>query len=144
MNKVNQAIVQCLKRNARMSWQQIGKQVFLTGQAVAVRVAQMEAAGVISGYTVVQQVERHFITVFMHNAHFAEVEALFAANPLVESAYKVAGDGCYHVVFTPDSAADLDAFLVQLQAFGVYKVASVIRAVKTQADVTHFTDKDLM
>lgn len=142
MNKMNQAIVQCLKRNARMSWQQIGKQVFLTGQAVAARVAQMEAAGEISGYTVVQNVERHFITVFMQNARFSEVEALFASCPFVESAYKVTGDGCYHVVFTPDAAADLELFLNQILPFGVYKVASVIRAVKTPASGLHFLNKD--
>ncbi|TXH61053.1 MAG: AsnC family protein [Thiothrix sp.] len=34
MNSMNKAILQRLRANARMSWQQIGKEVHLTGQAV--------------------------------------------------------------------------------------------------------------
>jgi Lrp/AsnC family leucine-responsive transcriptional regulator len=51
VNTMNQAILKRLKTNSRMSWQQIGKEVHLTGQAVAARVQQMQDDGVIGGAT---------------------------------------------------------------------------------------------
>ena len=48
MDKINQAILACLKANSRRSWQEIGKQVFLSGQAVAARVQQLEDQGLIN------------------------------------------------------------------------------------------------
>lgn len=131
MDKMNQAILKHLKSNSRMSWQQIGKHVHLTGQAVSARVAQMEAQGIINGYTLRQNnLARHFITVFMENPDFAEFETLLKAHTQVESAFKVAGEGCYQVTFTPRSDDELEIFLNQILRFGRYKVLSTIRCIK--------------
>jgi Lrp/AsnC family leucine-responsive transcriptional regulator len=131
MDSMNKAILQRLKANSRMSWQQIGKEVHLTGQAVAARVQQLEDQGVINGYTIRQNtIERHFITMFMDVARFDEFEALLKHEPHVESAYKITGEGCYHIVFTPDAPNELEPFLQRLLKYGRYRVSSVLRGVK--------------
>lgn len=131
MNNMNKAILQRLRANSRMSWQQIGKEVHLTGQAVAARVQQLEDQGIISGYTIRQQhIERHFITMFMDVARFDEFEQLLKNAAQVEAAYKITGEGCYHLVFTPDAPSDLELFLQSLLKYGRYRVSSVLRSVK--------------
>lgn len=131
MDSMNKAILQRLKANSRMSWQQIGKEVHLTGQAVAARVQQLEDQGVINGYTIRQNnIERHFITMFMDVARFDEFEALLKHEPQVESAFKIIGEGCYHIVFTPDASSELEPFLQKLLKYGRYRVSSVLRGVK--------------
>ena len=131
LDKMNQAIVKCLKANSRTSWQQIGKDVHLTGQAVAARVLNMEDQGIIEGYTIRQgQVQRHFITVFMATSQFDAFEAFLNGTEQVEQAYKVTGEGCYHVVFVCEQTQELEPFLNALLPYGRYKVSSAIRTVK--------------
>ncbi len=131
LDKINQAICLRLRANSRISWQQIGKEVHLTGQAVAARVLQMQADGVISHFTIRQDtLAKHFITVFMKDASFDSFERFLQQDTRVESAYKVAGEGCYQIVYLADSSADLEAFLNQVLIYGTYKVQSVIRAIK--------------
>ncbi len=130
-DKMNQAILNQLKSNSRKTWQQIGKEVHLTGQAVAVRVQQMEELGTISGYTIRQdQLARHFITVFMESTDSNGFEALLKGHASVESAYKVTGEGCYHLVFIAQSNADIEPFLDLLLPYGRCKVLSAMRCVK--------------
>lgn len=131
MNAMNQAILKRLKANSRMSWQQIGKEVHLTGQAVAARVQQMEEQGLISGYTIRQaKVERHLIAMFMAVARFEEFEQFLQADDRIEAAYKTTGDACYELVFVSQTEGDLEPFLNSLLRYGRYRVASVIRCVK--------------
>lgn len=131
LDKMNQAIVKCLKTNSRASWQHIGKHVHLTGQAVAARVLQMEDQGIIEGYTIRQgQVQRHFITVFMATTQFDVFEGFLKGIGSVEQAYKITGEGCYHVVFVCEHADELEPFLNALLPYGRYKVSSAIRTVK--------------
>lgn len=131
MNNMNKAILQRLRANSRMSWQQIGKEVHLTGQAVAARVQQMEDQGFINGYTIRQNnIERHFITMFMDVARFDEFEQLLKNEIQVEAAYKITGEGCYHIIFTPESTSELEPFLRRLLKYGRYRVSSVLGCVK--------------
>lgn len=128
---MNRSILKCLKSNSRMSWQDIGKRVHLTGQAVSARVQSMVDEGIISGFTVWQeQLRRHFITMFMEQSDFSGFEAFLRETEGVEHAFKVTGEGCYQVVFISETTEELELFLNQLLRFGKYKVASAIRCVK--------------
>ncbi len=130
LDKMNRAILNQLKKNSRKSWQQIGKEVHLTGQAVAARVLQMEEQGVITGYTIrVGKLGRHFITVFMDTNDFTGFERFLQQATGVEAAYKVSGDGCYQIHFVAQTEDDLEPFLNALLRFGRYKLASAIRSV---------------
>ena len=54
LDKMGRAILDHLGRDARMSWQALGRQVHLTGQAVATRVQQMLDDGTIRRFSVVR------------------------------------------------------------------------------------------
>jgi Lrp/AsnC family leucine-responsive transcriptional regulator len=132
MDKMNRAILHQLKQNSRKTWQQIGKEVHLTGQAVAARVSQMEDQGLITGYTLRQDnAERHFITVFMETSDFAGFELFLKNDARIESAYKVTGEGCYQLIFISQNAGDLEPFLNAMLSYGRYKVATAIRHIKS-------------
>ena len=91
-----------LAHDGRMTWQAVGRQVHLTGQAVATRVQQMVDDGTIRGFTVLRgDLRRYFITVFMDTPQFDAFEAFLQAHADVESASKIAGEGCYHVTDIP-------------------------------------------
>ncbi|MDB5896076.1 MAG: lrpC [Rhodoferax sp.] len=131
MDKMNQAILQRLRANSRQSWQQIGKEVHLTGQAVAARVQQMLDQRHITGFTIRQDAEAlHFVTVFMKSTEFGDFERFLQHEADVRSAHKVSGEGCYHLVVAPADSPALDGFLTRLLAYGTYKVLTSVRSVK--------------
>jgi len=131
MDKINREILALLSRDARMSWQELGRRVHLTGQAVATRVQQLVEDGVIRHFGIVRgDLRRHFITVFLDGPRFTEVETFLRQHPHVESASKIAGEGCYHVVLACADDSALEAFAEQLQPYGRYRVASELRRIK--------------
>lgn len=131
MDRTNRAILAQLSRDARMPWQQLGKRVHLTGQAVSARVQQMLEDGVIRRFGVVRgDLRRHFVTVFMDSTRFDVFEEFLRGHPDVESASKVAGEGCYVVVLACADDAGLEAFTQALLQHGRYKVSTELRRVK--------------
>ena len=131
LDKMGRAILDQLGRDARMSWQALGRRVHLTGQAVATRVQQMLDDGTIRHFSVVRgDLQRYFVTVFMDTPQFDAFEAFLQSRPEVESASKIAGEGCYHVVLACAEPVKLEAFTQALQHYGCYKVASEMRRVK--------------
>lgn len=129
-DKISQAILRELRQNARMSWQDLGRAVHLSGQAAAERVRQMQEAGVFDGYTLREPRPRHFIGISMQHTRFDEFEHWLCANPNVESAYKTSGDTCYQIVYIAEDLAELEKFLVELLQHGGYRLTSSIRQVK--------------
>lgn len=131
LDKMSRTILTHLGRDARESWQALGRRVHLTGQAVATRVQQMMDDGTIRRFTVVRgDLHRYFVTVFMDTPRFEAFEAFLQAREDVESASKIAGEGCYHVVLACEDEVALDAFTQALLEYGRYKVASEMRRVK--------------
>jgi len=131
VDKMNQAILRYLKANSRLTWQQIGREVHLTGQAVAARVREMEASGTITGFTVrIESPMRQFVTFFLDRPEFDAFEKFLRSEPLVESAHKVTGEGCYHLDLSASTTQEVDEFLSRSQRFGTYKVLSAMRRVK--------------
>lgn len=133
MDKTDRRILKALRQDSRQSWQRIGQLVHLSGQAVSNRTQQMMVDGVIARFTIergmVQGAQRHFVTLLMHVAQFDAVEALLASHPQVNSAHKVAGEGCYHIELITEQADELGAFLQQLDRFGQCKVLTALKPV---------------
>ena len=128
---MNLAILKQLRANSRASWQQIGQQVHLSGQAVATRVQNMQEQGIISGFTIRENHEpKHFITVFMESSDFSGFENMLKNTEDVEAAYKVSGEGCYQVILRDRPANGLETFLNEILKYGRYRVSSSIRCVK--------------
>jgi len=60
---------------------------------------------------------------------FEAIETFLSLHPDVESASKIAGEGCYHVVVACADDRGLEAFTQQLQPYGRYRVASELRRI---------------
>ena len=120
LDKMDRAILAALAHDARMTWQAVGRRVHL-----------MVEGGTIRGFTVARgDLRRYFITVFMDTPQFDAFEAFLQAHAEVESASKIAGEGCYQVTLACESDAGLDDFTQALLRYGRYKVASEMRRVK--------------
>ena len=127
-DKTSRAILAKLRENSRISWQRLSQIVHLSPQACAERVRQMHA-GIIGGFTLRENRPRHFITMLMAHNCFAEFERFLHSESGIESADKTSGEGCYHIVYLADTAAELDAFLTRLSAHGRYRTAGSLRRV---------------
>ncbi len=91
----------------------------------------MEASGTITGFTVrIESPMRQFVTFFLDRPEFDAFEKFLRSEPLVESAHKVTGEGCYHLDLSASTTQEVDEFLSRSQRFGTYKVLSAMRRVK--------------
>ncbi|MGL4662659.1 MAG: Lrp/AsnC family transcriptional regulator [Culicoidibacterales bacterium] len=131
MDEINKKIVEYLQENGRASWQEIGRDIHLTGQAVAARVQKMVDDGIIERFTITQEKQnKYFITVYMQNSNFEAFERFLNESSFIIEAHKVTGDGCYQLTGMSENNEDLDFFLEKLLHFGRYKVLSKLRKVK--------------
>ncbi len=128
-DRMNQAILRELRNNGRISWQNLGRRVHLSGQAVAERVRQLQAQGIITGFSIKESRTRHFITVIMQHTRFAHFESWLGQHPNIESVDKTSGDGCYLIVYATDDNAVLDEFLTELLQHGSYRLSSSVRRI---------------
>lgn len=131
MDSINEKIISHLQKDGRASWQEIGRELHLTGQAVAARVQRMIDEKTIDHFTITyEKAYKHFITVYMQNSNFEAFEKFVNETPFIIEAYKVTGDGCYQLTGMSDDNDALDFFLEKLLHFGRYKVLSKRRKVK--------------
>ena len=85
MDHTDQEILQCLQKDSRMQWQEIGKIVHLTGQAVATRIRRMQDDGIITAFTIDLNYAKldkpiiALITIFMNSSNHAKF-GCFVAN----------------------------------------------------------------
>ena len=129
-DKTSQAILRELRQNARISWQELGRAVHLSGQAAAERVRQMQEAGVFDGYTLRELRQRHFIGVSMRHTRFDDFERWLLNQPNVESIDKTSGDICYMIVYIAETYEELERFLNDLLQHGSYRLKSNITRIK--------------
>jgi len=129
-------ILNLLKKNSRMQWQEIGEEVHLTGQAVKNRISKMEKAGVIEGYTVninsaiIGKDVTAFITVFMKTTDHLSFKKYINNNSLVTEAYRISGDGCYMLKLIASTQAEIVNFLDEILKYGNYKLNLSIQNIK--------------
>lgn len=131
MDIINQKIIEKLTHDGRASWQEIGRELHLSGQAVAARVQKMMDEGTIDYFTIVYEKEyRYFITVYMQNSNFDAFERFLKESNFVQEAYKVTGEGCYQLTGVSEKSEELEQFLEKVLHFGRYKVLSKLRKIK--------------
>ena len=129
-------IIECLQKNSRMQWQEIGRTVHLTGQAVAARIAHMQEAGIIEAFTVKLNYEKlskpiiAFITVFMSSANHAAFQHFLSHSDAILEAHRVSGEGCYWLKANVASQIELNEILDALLRYGNYKVNLSIGKIK--------------
>lgn len=128
---INEQILAVLTENSRKSFQELGKQLHITGQAVSARVKRMEDEGIIRQYTIIRNdMQIVFITIFMNNSDYTRFEQKFAADPQVSQLVKVSGEGCYIMQYNYHKAEELEALLEEILHYGRYRLNQVIKRVK--------------
>jgi len=136
IDQTDQQILKCLQKNSRMQWQEIGKIVHLTGQAVAARILRMQDAGVIEAFTVNLNHEKigtpisAFITIFMKSAEHSKFQTFLTDCEAIKEAHRVSGEGCYWLKANLATQKDLNELLDTLLLYGNYKVNLSISKVK--------------
>ena len=120
LDKFDIAILRALQRDARLSLQELGKQVGLTSSPCWNRIKRMEDAGVIEGYSVRINPEKIGLAeaVILHvtiDSH--SDEALFEFGkaleeiPEVLEAFLVSGDYDYYIRVAVEGTRDYERFL---------------------------------
>ncbi len=120
LDKFDLAILEALQKDARISLQELGKQVGLTSSPCWNRVRRMEEAGVIEGYSVRVNPEKIGLTetVILHvtldnhsdEALFQFGQALEAV-PEVMEAFLVSGDYDYYIRVAVEGTKGYERFL---------------------------------
>ena len=120
LDKLDIAILEALQKDARLSLQELGKQVGLTASPCWNRVRRMEEAGVIEGYSVRVNPEKVGLTetVILHvTLDNHSDEALFEFGqalegiPEVMEAFLVSGDYDYYIRVAVDGTRGYERFL---------------------------------
>lgn len=136
IDETDQAILACLREDARMQWKEVGERVHMTGQAVAARVARLQELGVLERFTVQVDEARlgrpvhAFVTVFMSGPNHAAFQRFVQEHPAVAEAHRVSGEGCYWLRVRAADQGELTAFLDALLAHGNYRVNLSLSQVK--------------
>jgi Lrp/AsnC family leucine-responsive transcriptional regulator len=120
LDKFDIAILEALQKDARLSLQELGKQVGLTASPCWTRIRRMEDAGVIEGYAVRVNPEKVGLseTVILHvtlDSHSDEALFEFCKTleeiPEVLEAYLVSGDYDYYIRVAVEGTRGYERFL---------------------------------
>ena len=115
MDKIDHAILEIIKDNARMSYSEIGKAVRLSRVAVKKRMDAMEESGVIRGYRAVIDEEkvlegiRYTIDIEVIPEHYREVVKVLRADRKLEEIYSTTGECRIHCIGRSANPTTMDA-----------------------------------
>ena len=128
----NLQILDCLSKNARMSFAQIGKEVGITAPAVAQRVQSLEKEGVIEGFTIKVNAEHFGIDIkaiitlrYGLGKRVAFIQTVRNYKE-VQSCYMVTGDDCVVMMVHLRNNKHLVEFLDQISEYGISKTSIIL------------------
>jgi Lrp/AsnC family leucine-responsive transcriptional regulator len=136
LDQTDWKILQCLQNNSRMQWQEIGKVVHLTGQAVAARIKRLQDMEIIEDFTITLNQEKlgkpllAFITVFMKSTNHAAFQHFLSTQEEIKEAYRISGEGCYWLKAALSNQQDLSHLLDAILVYGNYRINLSIQTVK--------------
>ena len=136
LDQTDWKILQCLQNNSRIQWQEIGKIVHLTGQAVAVRIRRMQELEIIEGFTVSLNYEKlgnpllALITVFMKTANHSAFQQFLAERDEIIEVHRISGEGCYWLKATLSNQQELSNLLDAILQYGNYRINLSIAKIK--------------
>ena len=123
MDQLDYKILECLKQNARQKASAIGNQINLSVSAVIERIHKLEAAGVITGYTVDLDMKKigQDVTAFMeigleHPRFYDSFTAAVRNNPNIISCYYLTGEYDFLLKIVTDSSDSLERIHRQLKS----------------------------
>lgn len=117
IDTINRKIIAALQENARISYAELGKKVHLSAPAVAERIRKLEAAGVISGYTLKVDLDRvgypivALVQCKVYRTKEREFKALVLSYDEVIECHNVTGEQAFLVKLAVQSMSQLDEIL---------------------------------
>ena len=136
LDDADKEILELLKQNARMQWQEIGERVHLTGQGVKNRVDKLEKLGILRGYTADIDYKKYgyemnvFIAVFMKTTRHQDFVKLIREESAISEAHRTGGESCYLLKAYVASSEELTRLLDAILEYGNYKVSLSLEKVK--------------
>jgi Lrp/AsnC family leucine-responsive transcriptional regulator len=116
-------IVRSLQKNARLTWQELGRIVHLSPQATAERVRRLEQRGVIAGYAAQVDLAKlgHVVdavvgVVAQPGADRVELERWFVEQPGIVEAVHLTGPDDYLLRIRCRTPLELDEVLMRMKA----------------------------
>ncbi len=141
MDSIDYRILNCLKKNARLTASAISDEINLSVSAVIERIKKMETGGIITGYTIEvdqKKLGNEMVAIMevrlKHPKYYEEFVSLIKENNSIVACFYMTGDFDFILKIVTDSAAGLDE---------VYKFVKGYEGVS--ATETHFvlkTEKD--
>ena len=133
---IDEEIIRILWRDGRITMQELGRRVHLTGQAVKNRIERLEDLGIIQRYTVnvncpVYGYKIHaLIKVELHASQPQDFEDFVSrAQYKIIHCYRVTGKPSYVVDVYFMSEEERDGFLAEAEKYGVCSIDIVLRTV---------------
>ena len=134
VDEIDRRIIECLRKNSRITMKELGEKVFLTGQAAKNRVERLEDMGIVQRYTVnidcpVFGYKIHaIIRLQLVKTHIDAVKNLCKGEKLrVLRYYQTTGENCYFfdMVFLDMDA--LNTFLARIEPLCQYELHIVLK-----------------
>lgn len=138
LDALDRAIVVRLRTDGRATFGAIGEHVGLSASAVARRVARLEDAGVIRGYTAVID-ERRFggplqafaLLTFVGDARVADISGIGEGIPEVEAVFTTAGDPDALVRFRVRDVTHLTSAIDRIRAHPAVATTKTLMVLNT-------------
>ncbi len=117
-------IINILKSNSRLSFAEIGKQIFLSPSSVRERIKKLEDSGVIRGYTLrldqalMGNNLEVFIMLKIFSGKFKSALSELESYPEVKEAYRITGQHNFHIRVALRDQLHLQQFIDKLVNFG--------------------------
>ncbi len=132
LDDIDKKIIELIRYNARIQWQEIGESVHMTGQAVGVRIRRLIKSGVIEGFhTVIKEesptVDICYIAVLMNTINHKGFLDMTDKTDEIKEVYKTSGSCCYFLRVETKCNAALESVLDQILEYGNYQISSVIK-----------------
>jgi len=128
LDKLDLEIIKILSENSKLTFKEIGEQVYLTGQAVGARVNKLVAEGVIENFTININKEKlgikitAMIKVFMKTHNHSQLKALINSNDEIVEAFRISADCCYFFKVETTSNQALNSILDEISKFATYQL----------------------
>lgn len=139
MDNIDLEILNCLRKNARMSASAIGKKINLSVSAVSERIRKLEKQQIINSYTITlnhNKMGKSLIALIEVSLEHPKYHDLFAEtvlkNPDVQSCYYLTGEFDFFLRILTDSVANLE---------NIHRNIKSMRGVKSTK--THFVLKEV-
>ena len=133
LDAIGRRLVGALRRNARLTFAELGREVGLSAPAVAERVRRLEEAGVIRGYHAdvrLPEAGRAAVAAFVRlkvpRERYARLVALAEKSPEILECHHVSGGDAFVMKVAVASVQQLEGLITRLSAYGPTTTAIVL------------------